>query len=82
MKVKFMHKASIVNIFEPRDEYCARCNRKTACPGALIIIEYRGVRSEACASHIPRGELEKARRLGEPVFFDKTGRIALKTFKG
>lgn len=81
MTVKFRREARIVNIFEPRAEYCARCSRITRCPGALIIIEYRGIRSEVCASHIPRGELEKAWRLGEPVFFDSTGRIALKNFE-
>lgn len=82
MKVKFMREARIVDIFKPRAEYCARCNRKFDCPGALIIVEYRGIRSEACASHIPREELEKAQRLGESVFFDNTGRIALKNFEG
>lgn len=76
-----MCEARILNIFEPRDEYCARCSRKTDCSGALVIVEYRGIRCEVCASHIPRGELEMARRLGEPVFFDDTGRIALKTFE-
>lgn len=81
MKVKFMHKARIVNVFEPRAEYCARCSRKTGCHGALITIEFCDVRNVVCASHIPRGELEKARRLGEPVFFDETGRIALKNFE-
>ena len=82
MKVKFMSEARIANIFEPRAEYCARCSRKTDCPGALLTVEYRGIKSEVCASHIPREELEKARRLGEPVFFDNTGRIALKNFEG
>lgn len=82
MNVKFLHETRIVYIFEPGAEYCARCSRKTDCPGALVVVEYRGIRSEVCASHIPRGELEKAQRLGEPVFFDNTGRIALKTFKG
>lgn len=78
MVIKFMHEARIVNVFEPRAEYCARCSRKTGCPGALVIVEYRGIRSEVCASHIPREELEKAQQLGEPIFFDNTGRIALK----
>lgn len=78
MKVKFMYEASLMNVLEPRDEYCARCSRKTDCPGALVVVKYRGIRGEVCASHIPREELEKARRLGEPVFFDSTGRIALK----
>lgn len=77
-----MHKASIVDIFEPRAEYCARCSRKTECPGALIVVEYRGIRSEVCASHILREDLEKAQRLGEPVFFNNAGRIALKNFEG
>ena len=77
-----MYKASIANIFAPGAEYCARCSRKNDCSGALIIIEYRGVRGEVCAAHIPRDELEKARRLGDPVFFDNTGRIALKNFEG
>ena len=77
-----MHKARIANVFAPGYEYCARCSRKPNCPGALIIVEYRGIRSEVCASHIPREELEKARRLGEPVYFDNTGRIALKNIEG
>lgn len=77
-----MHRARIVNVFEPRAEYCARCGKKNDCPGALIIVEHRGIRSEVCASHIPREELEKARRLDEPVFFDNTGRIALKNIEG
>lgn len=82
MKVKFMHKASIVNVFEPREEYCARCSRKNDCRGSLILLEYHGVRNVICVSQIPREELEKARQLGEPIFFDETGHVSLKNFEG
>lgn len=82
MDVKFAYKASIVHVFEPRKEYCARCSRKDDCRGALITLEYQGVRSEACASHIPRETLEKARERGESILLGGDGRIALENFKG
>lgn len=77
-----MHQASIVKVFEARDEYCARCSRKNDCQSALILLEYHGVRNVICGSQIPREKLEAARQLGEPIFFDETGRVALKKQKG
>lgn len=82
MKVKFMYKASIANVFEPGDEYCARCSRRNDCQGALVTFESHGFRGEVCASHIPREVLEKARERGESILLGEDGRIALENFEG
>lgn len=77
-----MYKASIANIFEPGDEYCARCSRKNVCQGALVTFESHGFRGEVCVSHVPREELEKARERGDSILLGEDGRITLENFGG